>query len=94
MSGFGGRGSIPSTNFSHIRYQLVDPRGFRPAESGVQVPHVTKTCRSLNDNLVLIAQPGLERPAFNRVAEGSNPSQDIRDAPKHCSNTLQRAVLD
>ena len=25
---------------------------------------------------VLVAQPGLERSAFNRVAEGSNPSQD------------------
>ena len=67
MSGFGGRGSIPSTNFSHIRYQLVDPRGFRPAESGVQVPHVTHSPDS---------SAWSERSAFNRVAGGSNPPQD------------------
>ena len=40
MSGFGGRGSIPPTNYLHIRYQMVDPRGFRPAESWVRVPDV------------------------------------------------------
>ena len=29
--------------------QLVDPRGFRPAESGVQVPHVTLLLRYVSD---------------------------------------------
>ena len=36
----GERGSIPPTNYIHIRYQMVDPRGFRPAESWVRVPDV------------------------------------------------------
>ena len=36
-----GWGSIPSTNFSHIRYQMVDPRGDHAAEAWVRVPYVT-----------------------------------------------------
>lgn len=38
-----GWGSIPSTNFSHIRYQMVDPRGFVLRSSWVRVPDVTQT---------------------------------------------------
>ena len=34
---------FPLRIFSHIRYQMVDPRGFCPAESWVRSPYVTQT---------------------------------------------------
>ena len=93
MSGFGGRGSIPSTNFSHGSSVGQSAR-LLTEWSWVQVPLVTKTYQSLNDNLVplglSLVEPGGVCPLQSvvRVHHGT------RDAPKHCSNTLQRAVLD
>jgi hypothetical protein len=39
-SGFGGRGSIPSTNYIHIMSQLVEHCGPRPMSAWVRVPDV------------------------------------------------------
>ena len=82
MSGFGGRGSIPPTNYSHGSSVGQSAR-LLTEWSWVQVPLVTKTYQSLNDTLVPLCLSGRAVWDASYAAVGSIPTRNTR-----CSQAL------
>jgi hypothetical protein len=53
----------------HIRYQMVDPRGFRPAESWVRVPDVKQAGLA---QVVIVTNTGFSPVDVDRAPGGTS----------------------